>query len=207
MVITHWCCRENKSDSLWHLTRIASAGTTITQINTSGGATTYTLYCGGANDCRINTNSSSLSNLFAFSQVVRESTVVYQVGQVSATAPFSFGRTYTDTIDAGQSDQIVLDSPYFGMARRPYVPAAGSAPMMNEAVSLRGAGWSIAIGTATLAQQLGGPVDVSSFTPLRPTIYTQCTLPGTVVTYANSSYGCNVTNRSTAKFFSVNLKY
>ena len=196
------------------------AGTSIFSVNTNNGATTYTLTCGGVTDCRTDTTRTSYitgtltsgaanigySNLMAFGFQVKEATQVYTVSNLTSSAPYSFTRTFSDTIDQGQIDQVILDRPYAGMSYRAYVSARGTSPSMNESTSLRGAGFSISIGTATVAQQLGftkapgvGP---------NQSITTGCTMPGQVITYSSTSgYGCDSTGRSTGKFFTVNLKY
>ncbi len=196
------------------------AGTAIFSVNTNGGVTTYTLTCGGQSDCRTDTTrtnyttgtltsgatTTGYSNLMAFGFQVKEATQVYTVSNLSASAPYSFTRTFSDTIDQGQIDQVILDRPYAGMSYRAYVPARGSSPSMNESTSLRGAGFSISIGTATVAQQLGA-TKAPGVGP-NQSITTGCTMPGQVITYSSTSgYGCDSTGRSTGKFFTVNLKY
>ena len=185
-------------------------GTTISAVNGSGNSATYTLICGTYTDCRtadkVTGNVTSFSNFMAFSEQVKEDTQVYTLGQLSSNGPVSVNRSFSDTIDNGQIDTVYFDQPYLGMTHRPFVPASGSVPSMNHSISLRGAGWSVSIGTATVAQQTGSTVATNGLGPNSTTI-TSCTMPGTVLTWNGSSYGCDNSLRNTGKFFTVNLKY
>jgi hypothetical protein len=183
------------------------SGTTIKSVGGTSSAPIYTLVCGTANDCRASTTNpqTTLSNFMAFSEQVKETTQIYKIGQVNTTSPYRTSRTFTDKADSGQVDNVVIDMPYKGMSYRAYVPATSTAPSMNDSVSHRGSGWSVSIGTATVAQQLGGVVPVS--VGPNTNLITGCTMPGAVVTYSNGVYNCDSTNRKTGKFFTVNLKY
>ena len=186
-------------------------GTTISAVNGSGNSATYTLICGTYTDCRttanVTGNVTSFRNFMAFSEQVKEDTQVYTLGQLSSNGPVSVNRSFSDTIDNGQIDTVYFDQPYLGMTHRPFVPASGSVPSMNHSISLRGAGWSVSIGTATVAQQTGSTVATNRLGPNLTTTITSCTMPGTVLTWNGSSYGCDNSLRNTGKFFTVNLKY
>ncbi len=186
-------------------------GTTISAVNGSGNSVTYTLICGTYTDCRttanVTGNVTSFRNFMAFSEQVKEDTQVYTLGQLSSNGPVSVNRSFSDTIDNGQIDTVYFDQPYLGMTHRPFVPASGSVPSMNHSISLRGAGWSVSIGTATVAQQTGSTVATNRLGPNLTTTITSCTMPGTVLTWNGSSYGCDNSLRNTGKFFTVNLKY
>jgi hypothetical protein len=158
-------------------------------------------------ECRTTNGQNSLSptsSFGAFGFLIKENTQVYTTALSSDSK--SITRTFSDTIDNGQIDIVKFDTPYPGMTYRAYVPASGSAVSLNESISIRGAGFSIAIGTATIAQQNGGRVTPPGSSQ---SIVTGCTMPGSVLVAnsSNSSYSCDSTNRSTGKFFTVNLKY
>lgn len=190
-------------------------GTTIAAINTVNGI--YTLACKDANgnpktDCRTGTFGSSTTfgggscvatpctntAIFATSEQVKEDTQIYTVvGQGSVTN--SIRRTFSNKTNNGMTDQVVMDVPYPGMTWRAYVAASASVTGANESISLRGSGWSVASGTATLAQQIGGLTVNGNF------YTTFCTMPGEIFDPANGG-SCTGT-KTTGKYFTVNLKY
>ena len=173
-------------------------GTTILSVN---GDSTYTLGCKDANgnalvDCRrVPGNGSSFGSIQATSQQVKEDTQVYTIG--AGAGGGSLSRTFSDYLDQGLVDQVQLDTPYQGMAYRAYVAPSGSVTKANDSVSVRGSGWSVSAGTATVAQQVGGlTVNGTSYA-------TGCTMPGQVFTPPSTCSGLS----KTGKFFTVNLKY
>ena len=191
-------------------------GTTITAINNG----VYTLLCGTSTECRttnaINNNPptnnplgnsnvlpSSTNNGFttykgnvmgAVSQQIKEQTQVYKVASVSNNV---ITRNFTNAIDANGVDVVKLDTPYVGMTYRAYVASTSNSTNYNESVSIRGSGFAVSAGTATLAQQLGG-------IPTGGTIATGCTMPGQVYTIATNT--CSGTT-TTGRFFTINLNY
>jgi len=182
-------------------------GTTITAINNG----VYTLLCGTSTDCRTtkainntlgNSNVSTANGITTFSnnvmgavsQQIKELTQVYKVTSVANNV---VTRSFSDAIDANGVDVVKLDTPYVGMTYRAYVPSTSNSPSFNESVSIRGSGFAVSAGTATLAQQLGG-------IPTGGTIATGCTMPGQVYTIAtNTCSGASTTGR----FFTINLNY
>ena len=177
-------------------------GTTIKSINTNNSTTpsqyTYTLICGTDMECRTDTyknnNTTSFSNLNAISQQIKEQTQVYKVSSVSNNV---ITRNFTNAIDANGVDIVKLDTPYVGMTYRAYVASTSNSTNYNESVSIRGSGFAVSAGTATLAQQLGG-------IPTGGTIATGCTMPGQVYTIATNT--CSGTT-TTGRFFTINLNY
>ena len=175
-------------------------GTTITAINNG----TYTLVCGTNTDCRTQTTnpnvttSNGITNyanvISAVSQQIKEQTQIYKVSSVSNNV---ITRNFTNAIDANGVDVVKLDTPYVGMTYRAYVASTSNSTNYNESVSIRGSGFAVSAGTATLAQQLGG-------IPTGGTIATGCTMPGQVYSIANNS--CSGTS-TTGRFFTINLNY
>ena len=126
---------------------------------------------------------------------MKEDTQVYTIG--AGAGGGSLSRTFSDYLDQGLVDQVQLDTPYQGMAYRAYVAPSGSVTKANDSVSVRGSGWSVSAGTATVAQQVGGlTVNGTSYA-------TGCTMPGQVFTPPSTCSGLS----KTGKFFTVNLKY
>lgn len=165
-------------------------GTTIAAINNGS----YTLVCGANTDCRGNTATTSFTNISAANLQVKEQTQVYTVASV---ANGIVNRNFTDAINANAADVVKLDLPHVGMTYRAYVAATSNTPNFNESVSLRGNGFAVSAGTATLSQQLGG-------IPSGGTLATACTMPGQ--TYTVSSNTC-AGQSTTGRFMSINLNY
>lgn len=159
---------------------------------------TYTLVCDGSNECRSNTSTTAFGPINATSLQIKELTQVYKVTAVNKGA---ITRSFSSAIEKDKVDVVLLDTPGPGLAYRAYVPATSTTSSSNESVSLRGNGFAVSAGTATLAQQLGG-VPAGAAVGSKPT---QCTMPGAV--YKSSDNSCNSDSATTGRFFSLNLNY
>jgi hypothetical protein len=162
----------------------------VTAVTNNNGSYTYTISCAyGANTPEVcpsgqaadTSNSNYPNNFRAFGELVSLNTQHFTVTSVTGKA---VTRSFDDT--ANGVDTVYLDTPYAGMSYRPYVAATTtpSASKFNESVSIRGDGWAIASGTATIRQQMGAAC-----------------FPGT------SGTGCATGTATTGRFFTVNTKY
>lgn len=87
-------------------------------------------------------------------QAQDESYTVTVVTPKAANTPANITRVYASgAASAGASDVVYLDKPYVGMVFRPYV-ADSNGKQFSEMSAIRGNGWAISGGTATLANQL-----------------------------------------------------
>lgn len=177
-------------------------GTMISNVN----GTTADLVCKNPDatyGCRNNGATNNAWTWVAVSLQISEQTQVYKVS-VDQTNKNKVTRSFTDTLDANGIDVLYLDAPYLGMVYRPYVAATTtpSAPSFSESVSLRGNGFGVSAGTATLAQQLGGINYGTSQSP--DWVATPCTMPGQ--TFTRLTKVCDGIS-TTGRFFAINLNY
>ena len=83
---------------------------------------------------------------------IAEKYTVTAVNAATTTAPASVTRTWLDNVDYGSVDTAYIDVPYKGMFYRPYTTQT-SGNNFNEITGIRGNGWSVYGGTATVSAQ------------------------------------------------------